>query len=710
MPHINGSKSAFDRLPILVVLCLLCSSLVQGGQVLQSTKTPPLFTAIRGRRDESNSGEDVGACRQFVEGDPEKMEFYSPNYPSNYPNHSDCIAVLTAEPGYLIRLDFRDEFHLEPSEECKFDYLEVRDGAHGYSDLIGSYCGNEFPPMLTSSNRWLWLRFHSDENIEYSGFRAVYSFIQKPTSAVYIPELETCNINVTGSEGFVNRTDIDPEHVRLATTHNLPLDCIWVITVQTGWRIQLNWMKFNLDRPNDCDSNFVDVFPERTDLPSRLHNFCGSIAEIVQSPSNILHVRFVAEAKAINSTFEALFTAFRDKGKGGVCDDATEYDCEDATCISLDLKCNDRPNCRFRWDEADCENKLDAFGKIMQSQHIIIILIIFVLILAGMCFAFIFNITRKLIHDQRIIREHTKQSREGRLDQLGRKTPAGSMMITPVATIVPKMSKSSVSLESSRSRSASPVRQLQLPGLGHSHGHGLNDHKARDPARDCFVPATPTPGPGHPIGVCQKHDPGDVNLMFLRHERQRVSHEYDAGDEEEEDGLYLRDGNTPLAPEMKDCECQTRESLFHNTSEESYNLPAPTPPPPLPPMQRSYQKHGSGSGSGSGSPGKRPHEAFQTLPIKPQARANHHPPTGHNFTTFGYSTNPRCGTTSSSSNSQPKELPKFKAEAVIEMDKLSATGSGSESASGSSSGGTVADPRPFSIQSSKSAPDVIVTH
>ncbi|CAH0387693.1 unnamed protein product [Bemisia tabaci] len=68
-----------------------------GGQVLQSTKTPPLFTAIRGRRDEPNSGEDVGACRQFVEGDPEKMEFYSPNYPSNYPNHSDCIAVLTGK-------------------------------------------------------------------------------------------------------------------------------------------------------------------------------------------------------------------------------------------------------------------------------------------------------------------------------------------------------------------------------------------------------------------------------------------------------------------------------------------------------------------------------------------------------------------------------------------------------------------------------------
>lgn len=36
------------------------------------------------------------------------------------------------------------------------------------------------------------------------------------------------------------------------------------------------------------------------------------------------------------------------------CND-NEYDCEDATCISIDLRCNGRVNCRFRWDEDECQ-------------------------------------------------------------------------------------------------------------------------------------------------------------------------------------------------------------------------------------------------------------------------------------------------------------------------------------------------------------------
>jgi hypothetical protein len=36
----------------------------------------------------------VPACHNFSVGNAEKMEFYSPNYPNNYANHSDCIKVL----------------------------------------------------------------------------------------------------------------------------------------------------------------------------------------------------------------------------------------------------------------------------------------------------------------------------------------------------------------------------------------------------------------------------------------------------------------------------------------------------------------------------------------------------------------------------------------------------------------------------------------
>uniref|UniRef100_A0A182Y0E5 CUB domain-containing protein n=1 Tax=Anopheles stephensi TaxID=30069 RepID=A0A182Y0E5_ANOST len=291
-------------------------------------------------------------CETFTMGDPDSKTLYNPGWPGNYPNNSDCVVVLEAPVGFLVRLDFRDHFHIEPSEECKYDFLEIRDGAHGFSTLIGKYCGQTYPPMITSKERFLWLHFHSDENIEYNGFVVVYDYVPRPTSSIY--DDESCRMEVSGMEGFVNRTDVPREKQQTVIEHGLSLDCMWVVTVADGWKIQLSFLKFKLERPNDCESNFVDVFTERTDLPSRLKNFCGSIADSVVSRSNVLHIRFFAEAAAINSTFSILFTAFREKAAGETCDD-TEYDCEDATCISGELRCNGRINCRFRWDEDECQ-------------------------------------------------------------------------------------------------------------------------------------------------------------------------------------------------------------------------------------------------------------------------------------------------------------------------------------------------------------------
>ena len=80
----------------------------------------------------------------------------------------------------MVMLDFRDQFHLEDSATCEYDKLEVRDGAYGYSPLIGIFCGNEFPSKLYSSKRYMWLRFTSDDSIEYTGFKAVYDYVPIP--------------------------------------------------------------------------------------------------------------------------------------------------------------------------------------------------------------------------------------------------------------------------------------------------------------------------------------------------------------------------------------------------------------------------------------------------------------------------------------------------------------------------------------------------
>jgi hypothetical protein len=47
--------------------------------------------------------------------------------------------------------------------------------------------------------------------------------------------------------------------------------------------------------------------------------------------------------------------------------------------------------------------KTGTVADTLKADHIIIILVIFCLILSGMCFTLVFNCVRKLIHDHRII-------------------------------------------------------------------------------------------------------------------------------------------------------------------------------------------------------------------------------------------------------------------------------------------------------------------
>jgi hypothetical protein len=88
--------------------------------------------------------------------------------------------LVSAEPGHLLKLDFRNKFELEYNDNCTYDYLEIRDGGHGYDRLINRFCGNKFPPMILSTSRYLWMRFKSDDTIEGAGFTAVYESVLPP--------------------------------------------------------------------------------------------------------------------------------------------------------------------------------------------------------------------------------------------------------------------------------------------------------------------------------------------------------------------------------------------------------------------------------------------------------------------------------------------------------------------------------------------------
>ncbi|XP_065816009.1 membrane frizzled-related protein [Labrus bergylta] len=101
----------------------------------------------------------------------------SPNHPKPYPHQQFCIWYISVEEGNVITLSFRN-FSLETQDVCEFDYVEVHDSADpGAGRVLGRFCGNTFPPELTSSGPHMTVLFVADEGVADSGFNATYQAV-----------------------------------------------------------------------------------------------------------------------------------------------------------------------------------------------------------------------------------------------------------------------------------------------------------------------------------------------------------------------------------------------------------------------------------------------------------------------------------------------------------------------------------------------------
>ncbi|KRT84240.1 hypothetical protein AMK59_2107, partial [Oryctes borbonicus] len=245
--------------------------------------------------------------------------------------------------------------------------------------------------------------------------------------------------------------------------------------------------------------------------------------------------------------------------------------------------------------------------RVFNDKHIIIIMVIFSLILSGMCFTFIYNCIKKLIRDHHTIQAYLRESREQQLNELGKQHQE-------LHQFEPKKISSSGKLSRSRSNSTSSDSQRFAAANAM-------------PNTPCYVPG----GELLPIMIRNDHHSGSIGIGVNgdTYNNQTAVHTYESE-------------GTPQ-PEMCDSACQTRESLFHPYGSE-----------------HSTPNHSIQSSTNS----------------KPSPPAP--------FSTFGY-----------------KKETKFRAEAKIEVEKIDPPGSKTKYDE---------KRRPYSVQTTKSAPDVIVTH
>ncbi|XP_059190361.1 dorsal-ventral patterning tolloid-like protein 1 [Centropristis striata] len=93
---------------------------------------------------------------------------------NNYPGHTDCEWLLTAEQGYGIELSFIT-FEVEEEADCGYDYIELYNGYDANSHRLGRFCGSGPREGIYSPGATMLIRFHSDDTISKKGFHIRYT-------------------------------------------------------------------------------------------------------------------------------------------------------------------------------------------------------------------------------------------------------------------------------------------------------------------------------------------------------------------------------------------------------------------------------------------------------------------------------------------------------------------------------------------------------
>ncbi|XP_072172598.1 enteropeptidase-like [Diadema setosum] len=91
----------------------------------------------------------------------------SPNYPNNYPNHTYILYRVSAPTNYSVQARI-----LNISIEAYYDFLTFGNGQTPISTSeIARFSTSDLTTTVTSSGRYMWIRFISDLAVSQKGFR-----------------------------------------------------------------------------------------------------------------------------------------------------------------------------------------------------------------------------------------------------------------------------------------------------------------------------------------------------------------------------------------------------------------------------------------------------------------------------------------------------------------------------------------------------------
>ncbi|XP_053554632.1 neuropilin-2 isoform X2 [Bombina bombina] len=223
----------------------------------------------------------------------------SPGYPNDYPSHQNCEWVISApEPSQKIVLNFNPHFDIE-KHDCKYDFIEIRDGDSDSAELLGKHCGSIAPSTITSSGSQIYIKFISDYARQGAGFSLRYE--------IYKTGSEDCSKNFTNSNGTIESPGFPDKY-----PHNL--DCVFTILAKPKMEIILQFQTFDLEHDplqageGDCKYDWLDIWDGVPNVGPLIGRYCGTkTPSEIRSSTGILSLTFHTDMAVAKDGFSARY-------------------------------------------------------------------------------------------------------------------------------------------------------------------------------------------------------------------------------------------------------------------------------------------------------------------------------------------------------------------------------------------------------------------
>ncbi|XP_026548840.1 ovochymase-1 [Notechis scutatus] len=124
----------------------------------------------------SEAGSGCGSIAMLVE----EGKIDTANYPGLYPSSTKCHWLIEAPVDRVIKLEFED-FAVEISQDCIYDAVVVY-GDTEEEHQLALLCGFSIPSPVWSPGNIMLIHFESDEENNFRGFKAKFTFFSSATS------------------------------------------------------------------------------------------------------------------------------------------------------------------------------------------------------------------------------------------------------------------------------------------------------------------------------------------------------------------------------------------------------------------------------------------------------------------------------------------------------------------------------------------------